>query len=100
MHRDKDTKFETADMVDFYLGMDLDQPGHMTISTDGIGDEVIDIYNLRDYNVTTAKGRIIYFKVVKCLYGRLSFLKLKGDSMNTQWLIASSNTRRATLCSR
>ena len=83
IHKDKDTKFATADMVDFYLGTDLDQPGYMTISADDIGDELIDLYNLREYIVTTAKGRIIYFKVVKCLYGhpasgRLSFLKLKG----------------------
>ena len=83
IHKDPNTKFATADMVDFYLGTDLDQPGYMTISADDIGEELIDLYNLRDYVITTAKGRIIYFKVVKCLYGhpasgRLSFLKLKG----------------------
>ena len=83
IHKDKNTKFATADMVDFYLGTDLDQPGYTAMSADDIGDELIDLYNLRDYIVTTAKGRFIYFKVVKCLYGhpssgRLSFLKLKG----------------------
>jgi hypothetical protein len=83
IHKDKNTRFATADMTDFYLGTDLDQPGYMTISADDIGDELIDLYNMREYVVTTAKGRTIYFKVVKCLYGhpasgRLSFLKLKG----------------------
>ena len=46
-------------MTDFYLGTDLDQPGYMTISADDIGDELIDLYNLPYYVVTTAKGRII-----------------------------------------
>jgi len=63
IHKDKNTKFATADMVDFCLEMDLDQPGYMTISADDIGDELIDLCNIREYVSTTTKGRIIYSKL-------------------------------------
>ena len=82
IHKDKNTKFATADMVDFYLGTDLDKPGYMQISADEIGNELIDLYNMGSYVVNFNGKRFIYFKVVKCLYGhpaagRLSFIKLK-----------------------
>ena len=83
IHKDPNTKFATADMTDFYLGTDLDQPGYMVIPADDIGDEIIDLYNLREFVALVNGKRLIYFKVLKCLYGhpasgRLSFEKLKG----------------------
>ena len=82
LHKDKNTRFATADMVDFYLGTELDKPGYMQISADSIGNELLDLYNMNDYVVSINGKRFIYFKVVKCLYGhpaagRLSFIKLK-----------------------
>ena len=82
LHKDKDTRFATADMVDFYLGTELDIPGYMQISADAIGNELLDLYNMNDYIVDINGKRFVYFKVVKCLYGhpaagRLSFIKLK-----------------------
>jgi hypothetical protein len=82
IHKDENTKFATADMVDFYLGTDLDKPGYMQISADEIGNELLDLYNMNDYVVNLNGKRFVYFKVVKCLYGhpaagRLSFIKLK-----------------------
>ncbi len=83
LHKDPNTKFATADMVDFYLGTDLDEPGYMSIQADDIGNELIDLYNLSSYIVNVNGKRYVYFKVAKCLYGhpaagRLSFHKLKG----------------------
>jgi hypothetical protein len=82
IHKNKNTRFATADMVDFYLGTDLDKPSYMQIAADTIGDELLDLYNMKDYIVNINGKRVVYFKVLKCLYGhpaagRLSFLKLK-----------------------
>jgi hypothetical protein len=83
IHKDPNTKFATADMVDFYLGTDLDQPGYMQINADDLGDELIDLYNLSSFVALLNGKRVVYFKVLKALYGhpaagRLSFIKLKG----------------------
>jgi hypothetical protein len=56
IHKDPDTKFATADMVDFYLGTDLDEPGYMSIQADDIGNELIDLYNLSSY-IVNVNGR-------------------------------------------
>jgi len=90
IHKDKNTRFATADMVDFYLGTPLDKPGYMQISADIIGNELIDLYNMNDYVVDIKGKRYIYFKVVKCLYGhpaagRLSFVKLKEILENSDF---------------
>ena len=66
LHKDPNTKFATADMVDFYLGAMLDQPGYLGMKASDFSQELIDMYSLReyiDYNGT------IYFQVVKCMYG-------------------------------
>jgi hypothetical protein len=78
MLKDPDTKFATADMVDFYLGAVLDQPGYLGMKAAAFSQEIIDMYSLREY---IDDNGTIYFQVVKCMYGhpasgRLSNMKL------------------------
>ena len=78
IHKDPDTKFATADMVDFYLGAMLDQPGYLGMKAATFSQEIIDMYSLRDY--IDDKGTI-YFQVVKCMYGHPASGRLSNKKL-------------------
>ena len=78
LHKDPDTKFATADMVDFYLGAMLDQPGYLGMKAATFSQEIIDIYNLREY---IDSNGTIYFQVVKCMYGHPASGRLSNKKL-------------------
>lgn len=84
VHKNPNTRFATADMVDYYLGTPLEDPNaYVVIEADTIGDQLIDIYHLNDHVYTNKTGkRMITFRLAKAMYGYpaaglLSFKRLK-----------------------
>jgi hypothetical protein len=78
IHKDPDTKFATADMVDFYLGAMLDQPGYLGMKAATFSQEIIDMYSLRNY---IDDNGTIYFQVVKCMYGHPASGRLSNKKL-------------------
>ena len=78
IHKDPDTKFATADMVDFYLGAMLDQPGYLGMKAATFSQEIIDMYNLREY---IDNNGTIYFQVIKCMYGHPASGRLSNKKL-------------------
>ena len=84
VHKNPNTRFATADMVDYYLGTPLEDPNaYVLIEADTVGDQLIDLYHLNDYVYTNKHGkRMITFRLAKAMYGYpaaglLSFKRLK-----------------------
>ena len=78
LHKDPNTKFATADMVDFYLGAVLDQPGYLGMKAAAFSQELIDMYSLREY---IDDNGTIYFQVVKCMYGHPASGRLSNKKL-------------------
>ena len=84
VHKNPNTRFATADMVDYYLGTPLKDPNaYVLIEADTVSDQLIDLYHLNDYVYTNKSGkRMITFRLAKAMYGYpaaglLSFNRLK-----------------------
>ena len=78
MHKDPNTKFATADMVDFYLGAMLDEPSYLGMKASAFSQELIDTYSLREY---IDDNGTIYFQVVKCMYGHPASGRLSNQKL-------------------
>ena len=66
-HRDKNTRFATLDLVDFYIGTELenhDDPDYFKIKSSKVPNGIC-----QKYNITCDSDDYIYFRLDKCLYG-------------------------------
>ena len=74
---DKDAKFMTADIKDFYLGTPLPSPEYMRINLDHIPDNIIDKYDMRPF----AYNNAVVVEVNKGIYGLPQAGKLAQDRL-------------------
>ena len=60
-----DTRFANLDIIDFFLGTDLERPEYVSIPRKFISDDILTKYNLHAFIHLNA----ILFQVDKCMYG-------------------------------
>ena len=77
INKDPATRFATADMVDFYLGTEMDEPSYLSVPAEAIGDELIDMYNLRELIC----GKNITFVLKKAMYGHPAAGRLSNKKL-------------------
>ena len=77
--RDKNTRFATLDLVDFYIGTELenhDDPDYFKIKASKVPSAVCE-----KYNISADSDDFIYFRLDKCLYGHAVAGRLSNQEL-------------------
>jgi hypothetical protein len=91
---DKNAKFMTADIKDFYLGTPLPEPEYMRINLEHIPENVIQKYDMRRYSYNDA----VVVEVNKGIYGLPQAGKLAQDRLITHLAKHGYNQAPNTPC--
>ena len=78
-NKDKDTRFSTLDLVDFYIGTELenhDDPDYFKIKA-----SKVPIAICQKYNISPDNDDYIYFRLDKCLYGHAVAGRLSNQEL-------------------